>query len=718
MPAENPVVKEEGGLTVMAVEFVGYQRFFSIYRHTCALKLRVYHDIIASCVAEHGGKILKLVNEGVTAYFTDPREALKSAIRMKTALQRHNGPPRERDQITFAVFLHHGRGAVEGKEVGGSLIRALTTMTDMSGRQDLIYATDGIVAETKGTRGIEFFRAGSTGDSLNRYIEVYEVRWGDDTELEACGSITETQFQYRRALVEGVGETCFYCGSSRHSSSACPSKHLPEQTHSFDKLRRLSVKQLNTLFFETLSRGLDNVHHEWEQDGEITDAYFAAYHGFYDLKRVFQLRFGRVIMSYGGNDWGKAAGMNAESDGGRIWLALDHLRTGDLPRAEVLLKELHDENPQGFRTNLAMGYLSIEQDRHMHALDYLESAYKFAVTRPQKILALLLACRVHYIYLNNTEASKEQIRLIKKIDGYCPEALYQDITLQMRSDGDATAIRRLVGLIRSYPEYYLTALIDPDLAAVQTTVNEELHSMLDSIQEQARVSLEESENRVKHMESWLGEDEPKVRDLREMLAGVKAEYDSGSFYGCFDAAFKSSSVVTECGELESHSRAAMKSLVGELRDRLHPLLAYFRERGETGPHIMGVEIHDEIVGFQEHLKSSFSYGDAIARHKEISERLRRVEEIVEAIEKRKALARRFTGFLKKTILFFFMITFAGVALMVAGRYASPEGISLLTVMFDHRGSVLFASCIVSIIAAAAAECYSFCRKQGSSVPPD
>jgi class 3 adenylate cyclase len=100
MSTENKAQREQE-LTVMAVEFVGYQRFFAIYRHTCALKLRIYQDIVVSCVAEHGGRILKLVNEGATAYYVDPVEAVKSAVRMKTALQKHNTAVSDQDQIGF-----------------------------------------------------------------------------------------------------------------------------------------------------------------------------------------------------------------------------------------------------------------------------------------------------------------------------------------------------------------------------------------------------------------------------------------------------------------------------------------------------------------------------------------------------------------------------------------------------------------------------------------
>ena len=710
----NNEAQGEKNLTAMAVEFVGYQRFFAIYRHTCAIKLRVYQDMVASCVAEHGGRILKLVNDGATAYFFDADEAVKSAIRMNKALQKHNNAIPDQDRISFAVFLHHGLGIVQGEEIIGTLAGALTTMRNMPGKQDSIYASDSVVTAVGATKGIEY----GLVDSLNKHMTVHEVRWGEDVDLDARESVMEAQFQYRRALVEGIHEPCFYCGSRRHSPSGCPSKHLPEQNQSFRKLGLLSVRQLNNLFSDAISRGLDKVRHKWEQNEDVPDTYFDAYHGFYDIKRVFQLRFGRVPMSYGGNDWEKATEISAQNDGGRIWVALDHLRTGDMSRAETLLKELYEENPQAFRTNLALGYLNIEQGGHRHALDYFEAAHKYAATRPQKILALLLVCRIHYLYLNNMEAAKEQLRLIRKIDGHCPEALYQDIVLQMKSEGEATPIRQLASLIASYPEYYLVALIDPDLISVQTAlINGELGSMLANAREHADRSLKESGSRMERVESWLGEDDQKARDLREKFLMVKTCHDSGSFQGYLDTACKSPSVITECNKVEIHSAVLIKSMLGELHDRLYPLVAYFNERREAGPAGMLAAIQSDIADFEECLRSSLPHKDAVARHKEISENLLKVEEIVATIEKRRAVVSRLTGFVRKTVIFFFAITLAGVVLLVAGQHASLQGIGLLPIFLDHRGSVLFGACIASLIMSAAIECYKLGKGQGSAQRP-
>ena len=102
----------------------------------------------------------------------------------------------------------------------------------------------------------------------------------------------ETKFLYQEALGRGRNEPCFYCGSRRHKATVCPSKHLLEDTSALERLGYLSVKELNGLFSKFLrtetqdpqgfSRELLEGHEK-----RLNPAFYA----FYELNKVFQLRF-------------------------------------------------------------------------------------------------------------------------------------------------------------------------------------------------------------------------------------------------------------------------------------------------------------------------------------------------------------------------------------------------------------------------------------------
>ena len=61
------------------------------------------------------------------------------------------------------------------------------------------------------------------------------------------------------ALLAGPHPPCFYCGSGRHKSAACPSKQLPYATNGLERLGHLSMDEINRLFSEYLNEAGDGL---------------------------------------------------------------------------------------------------------------------------------------------------------------------------------------------------------------------------------------------------------------------------------------------------------------------------------------------------------------------------------------------------------------------------------------------------------------------------
>ncbi len=702
---------EQRELTVMAVEFSDYKRFFSIYKQAGSLKLKAYQDIIISRAAEHGGKILKLRNDVVTVYYTDTYEALKSAIRMKTSLFRHISAVPKQEQIGFALFIHYGPGIIAGNEIKGDVSKIVARMANMMGKRDLIYVSEYVIASLGEKRGIEYDAAGTVSDFSGKNINIHQVRWSDDVNVDVGESIMETHFQHRYSLIEGAENPCFYCGSKKHHPVGCPSKHLPESADSINKLKYLSVRNLNTLFRDAFSRGLDTVRYRWEQNADVTDSFFDAYYGFYDIKRVFQLRFGRVCMNYKGDDWNHAVKSKRGIGSGSMWVALDYLRTGDVSRAETLLQALHEENPHSFETNLAMGYLNIEKGHHIHALDSFKDANKYAHTRPRQILSLLLAFRTNCLYFNDLESAREQIRLIRNIDRNCPEAEYQEIVLRMGDEKDSSVIKQLTGHIRKYPEHYVTALIDPDLIKAQASINESLAAMYEKIRKEATSLLSRAEDRMKGMESWFREDDRKVEVLREKFIKAKQICVTDSYIGYLDGIANLESVLEGCDKTERESRTVVRKHIDDLRNQINRFSLYFTEVKQTAPVGMIDSIRGEIVDLERDLESALSYKDAMARHKLISERLITLHDHIELIEKKRAIASFLSGIAKKAVLSFFMIASLVLILFFVNQHTSFVDVDLLSNLLESRGYMLFGASILSLVIGAALEYRSSCRQK-------
>ncbi|MBA4389393.1 MAG: hypothetical protein C0399_00430 [Syntrophus sp. (in: bacteria)] len=656
--------KREQEITVLSVELMNSQRLSAIYGHTASVKKPRWacQDVAASTVAEYGGTMVNLQNNVAMASYADPNEAIKSAIRMSTILNKQNSELPEEQRIDFAISINQGKGIIENDRIYGPVVNRLTKMTHMYGQKNKIYISENVYVAVKDLEGTEYRPVGAISDGFSRKFNIYEVLWKDNVNLEAHESILISQFQHRYALIEGVHEPCFYCGSRKHLVSHCPSKHMPEITQAFDKLRHLSVRQINALFSDSIARGLDEVRHRWENTEDVPDAYFNAYYAFYDIKRVYQLRFFRVIMGYRGNDWHMATKMNVESNGEALWIAIDHLRTGNLVQAESLLQKLNEENPNRFIVNMAMGYLNVEKGYYTYALDSFNNAYKNTETKPRKILALLLMCRINDLYLKDIRAAGEQIGLIRMLERDCPEAIYQDIVMRMRYEKDSEAIPQLIRLIKGRHEYYLTALIDPEFAGCQAKINKELHALLTHAEENAVSALKETENRLNSLKSWFGEDNQNARDLHETLSKTRELYASDSYFGYLDVSCKSASITADYNRLERESREKIKDFVNNLHHQIRQFSGYFGEGKKSAFANMLDNLKEEAVSFGKDLNLSISYKNAMMRHDELSKQLLVIQVAVDKLKKRKANTSFVIGLLTKALLF--LIVAASLGLLI------------------------------------------------------
>lgn len=650
---ESETVTRTNELIVLSIDFIVQQKSLNVFDHARVKKLVLFcEEAFVSSVAEHGGTVIEFANNRGTASYHDPNEALKSAIRIGIIFSKRNNEVPEEQRIGFAVSINKGDGTIEKNEIYGQVSLELREMAKMAKRKNKIYISEKIYESAKGMEGTDYQHAGTISDGFSCRFGIYEVFWKDSINIEADESISMYQFQNRYRLIEGIHEPCFYCGSRKHLLSDCPSKHIPEITQAFDKVGHMSIGQINALFRESIAVGLDTVRHEWESTEDVPENFFNAYHAFYDIKRVYQLRFFRVIMGYTGNNWGKATKINAsENDGGALEVAFDHLRTGNLAQAELLIRRLYDENPHQSNVNMVMGYLNIEKGHHSSALSNFENAYRNAKTRPRKILALLLMCRIYYLYLNDMEAAEEQINLIRTLENDCPEAIYQGIIMGIRHKKGSTDIARLVHLIKNHHEYYLIALIDPELIGCQEEINKELNRLFVQARENATYAFKEAGDCLKRLDSWLGEDNENSNNLREAFSPIKELYASGSYMGYLDVFYKAPPISTGCKLLENKGKDEIRHLVAGLRGHIHELSGYCeKERSLALVHTLR-DLMESLDIFSNDLHSSVSYKDAKMKIDEFSEQITVIQAAVEKLKKRKAMASFMIGLSIKALLF-------------------------------------------------------------------
>ncbi|MDB9822325.1 hypothetical protein OAC89_01320 [Deltaproteobacteria bacterium] len=112
-----------GKMAVLFTDIVGSSRFFKKRGDIAGRKmLKLHQDMSSPLINKFGGTLLKMLGDSVMAYFPDPGEALKSAIKIQRKFHTYNKENDAGDQIHIRVCIHFGEGIIEENDIFGDVV--------------------------------------------------------------------------------------------------------------------------------------------------------------------------------------------------------------------------------------------------------------------------------------------------------------------------------------------------------------------------------------------------------------------------------------------------------------------------------------------------------------------------------------------------------------------------------------------------------------------
>ncbi len=506
----------------------------------------------------------------------------------------------------------------------------------------------------------------------------YEMAPDDYTQKE-----DEVLFPHQDALSQGDNPPCFYCGSKEHAVHACPSKHLTGTTTTLNKLGYLSFDRISDLFHTYLTSPEEVKRKEVLLQEESRGQELLAGLGFYELKQIFQLRFFKSIWDSHSNDWDKvkAAKDKRGGTGELIWLAQDCIRVSNLSRAESLLQTCLEKYPDDYRTYCTLGFLNIEKGRHSKSEKYLDTALRHARTMPQKIFILFLLFRL-YDLAGDPDNALKKIREIKSIDPYLPEVTYQEIILNFKQGKWDASLARLMSLIRMNREYYITALIDPELAPFNSLIHPELKKLLTEIRQKAQKKAYDAEKEFSSLEQFLADGDDETEKAGSLLSKIRNLVSTDSYFRYMDITDLGDSLISACRRAKArrkkefmntvqaiHNRlGAIFSLSIDYRSQLFPTAAYqqLKTAQSNFKEILEAVTFNDFKRFRE---MSTQSGEILKELDEIGMELKRVKRILD-------IKTFLLLFLKDSAFILSVILFAGLIILPTVIYYlsnfSPE----------------------------------------------
>jgi class 3 adenylate cyclase/tetratricopeptide (TPR) repeat protein len=625
-------------------------------------------DNVLQTVTQRGGTIVRSTDESVLAYFTDPTEALKAAINMQKNCTVE-GENKKSSNIRIAI--HYGQGTVSDNTFQGEVAVFASEATRI-GKVGHIYVSAEVYHNLSGLKAVEFHPIRIPASLLSSRSAFYDVLWHQDTD---CGSLspgmegkgtggTSTFFVHSAALKEGSNSPCFYCGSKKHPTFSCPSKHLYYGTRGLEGLGYLPMEEINRLFSKYLSQAGTDLPVIPEPLGkEKEDLLYLAPWSFYELKRVFQIRFMNVIWAASPkDDWHKLREGKREGthEGGMLWLARDCIRTSDLDEAESLLARYARQNSRDYRVLCGLGFVKMERGNYLSAVDFFTEAINQETNQVQKTYLFLLLSRI-YELIASPDKAQDMVREALGLEPFCPEAKFEEVIGYFRLKRQNEALSRLLKLIHISREFYAAALIAPELAPFQPVIVPELHKLVARVGIEARDAAEEAEKEVAGLKGFVKEDDEdfaQVLSMQAQMAELLARPEAFLVY--YDAVNLARRITAACGVIERERKEEMTKAVRKLEERAKKLVQSRTQAG--GVRNLLRPVFDRLRAVTGGIEAREPFPRCLERCEEISKELDSVEVIVEKMEARARLFLTWGLFFKDLIIVFSIAATAALVL--------------------------------------------------------
>ena len=373
------------------------------------------------------------------------------------------------------------------------------------------------------------------------------------------------RFLYQKALIQGNFLPCFYCGDRKHQPTKCPSKNIPETTAALNQLGYCSIDELNDIFYHHIIGENGQEENKPGVNLPAEDSLSLPASGFFELKRIFQLRFFRSFWNTTNEEWNKVRKSRNKSEGGLIWLAQDSLRVSELTKAESMLVSAMNKYPLDYRVYVASGFLHIEKGDLSKAEHDFSEAYAIAKTNVQKAFTLLLLSRLYWI-TGNLDKAYEKVQRLFSLNVDSTDAMYQDVLIKLFQGKEKLACQRLSRLVQEDREFFVVALIDPDLAPYSHIVGDTLGIILNRARQDAQSAMSDAENEYALSKVVLGESD--LNDIQILQTRIEQLLNKDSYCSYLDIIDHCNSIITTCRKGTIHRRREIWGILRELNKRL------------------------------------------------------------------------------------------------------------------------------------------------------
>jgi len=355
----------------------------------------------------------------------------------------------------------------------------------------------------------------------SKLSDLFQVRFHSSQSARRRGSLSVF---LPASLIAGGKTPCFYCGLRSHSPGQCPSRILHAgnvQVSEMSRFARLDMKSLPDALVEIektlapdVGAGLVSMMEAKSQPAQVLRAIF-------EINMVCQLRMVVMVWRAKGKEWPRGIEDQRAQGDEHLLDALNLLRAGSQDRAMEKLERVVVNSPKNYQPRVLLGFMALEREEMKRAAGFWEEAELLCYTSLQRSYILLLLGRLREVGGDYAEAIRIYGRALSESPGFL-HARYRQAACLIKSGYLNEAQALLRELIRSDPDFFSAALLDPELEGGRSHLSTDLWE----IWEDARTSAAEVIGTVDHLPDllarWLPSDHPSYAIFHERIKELTA----------------------------------------------------------------------------------------------------------------------------------------------------------------------------------------------------
>ncbi len=175
-------------VAILLADVVGYSRLIRADEEGTLSRLKALREsIVDAKIAGHGGRIVKLMGDGILAEFGSVVGAVRAAVATQQAITAHNADIIQQERIELRIGINLGDVVIDGDDIHGDGVNVAARLESLA-KPGCVYVSDMVYEGVRDRIDIPFEDLGEQRvKNIDRPIRVW--RWGDPA---GAGEMPET----------------------------------------------------------------------------------------------------------------------------------------------------------------------------------------------------------------------------------------------------------------------------------------------------------------------------------------------------------------------------------------------------------------------------------------------------------------------------------------------------------------------------------------------